>query len=206
MVPDIGQMTVRDFCTALSAKTPTPGGGAVAGVTAAHAASLVAMVVEYSRGKASFAAVEPEVDSLLQSLRTQIDASLAAARADAEAYSELNALWRKPADDPERVAHWAQAVTGAITAPQLIVRLAADLSERCRSLAGQTAKHLDSDLAIAADLAGCAARAAAWNVRVNLPSLDDPDHRIAVQRDLDELLAIVRDNVHSTNRLLEARG
>lgn len=203
---DLGSMTIGDFCQSLAAKTPVPGGGAVAGVTAAHAASLLAMVVAYSRGKASFAAFEADTDAILAVLHRQAIDALDGARADAEAYAALNALWKRPATDPERVARWSTAVTHAIAAPQRIVRLAAHLSERCRLLAGQTAKHLDSDLAIAVDLAGCAARAAAWNVRVNLPSLADSSERVAIQRDLDELLTIVQEDVHAVLRILESRS
>ena len=198
-------MDVRAFCRALASKSPTPGGGAVAGVTAAHAAALIAMVVEYSRGKGSFAAFESETDAILGRLHGHVEQALASARADAEAFAALSSLWRKPAADPERTSRWESAVEAAIAAPDAIVRLAVDLSARCRELAGHTAKHLDSDLAIAADLAGCAARAAAWNVRANLPSIANADRRIAIERDLDERLAIVRDHVASTERLIASR-
>lgn len=203
--PDFAAMSVRGFCDALAAKSATPGGGAVAAVTAAHAASLLAMVVEYSRGKPSFAAHEEEGSAILAALHTSIEACLAAANADARAYAVLNALWKRPATDPDRIARWPQAVHDAIAAPLLIVRLASEIAARCRDLAGHTAKHLDSDLAIAVDLAGCAARAAAWNVRVNLPSVDDPDRRVATERDLDELLTIIAQDVTTSDRLLAAR-
>lgn len=202
---DFSAQSVRGFCDALAAKTATPGGGAVAGVTAAHAASLLAMVVEYSLGKPSFATHEEEGPSILAALRASVGHCLAAANADAAAYGVLNKLWKRPAADPERIAGWSTAVHGAIDAPLLIVRLAAEIAARSRNLAGHTAKHLDSDLAIAADLAGCAARAAAWNVRVNLPNVDDSDRRVAIGRDLDELLAIVAEDIAITDRLLSAR-
>lgn len=204
--PDFGAMSVEGFCKALTAKTATPGGGAVAGITAAHAAALLAMVVEYSFGKSSFAALEEEGPAIRRSLHVSMNACLAAANADARAYAQLNTLWRKPADDPARVAGWVKAVHDAIAAPMLIVRLAGELAARSRELAGQTAKHLDSDLAIAADLAGCAARAAAWNVRVNLPSVAESDERIALGRDLDELLAVIAEDIATAGRVIAARA
>jgi formiminotetrahydrofolate cyclodeaminase len=203
---DLASSSVAAFAQAIAAKTPTPGGGAVAGVTAAHAAALVAMVVRYSLGKRVFQAYETDGPSILASLHTSIDASLAAAHADAAAYGRLNALWKLPADDPTRLAGWAQAVQAAIAAPLLIVRLATEITGRCRMLAGATTKHLDSDLAIAADLAACAARAAAWNVRVNLPSLASADERITIEREVAELLAIARDDAAAVERALAGRG
>ena len=44
-------LTVEEFSDMLAAKTPAPGGGAVAAVTAAHAAALGAMVLEFTIGK-----------------------------------------------------------------------------------------------------------------------------------------------------------
>ncbi len=202
---DFAAQSVRGFCDALAAKTATPGGGAVAGVTAAHAAALLAMVVEYSIGKPSFATHEEEGPAILASLRSSITKCLAAANGDAAAYGVLNRLWKRPAGDPERTAGWSKAVQDAIDAPLLIVRLAAEIAGRSRDLAGHTAKHLDSDLAIAADLSGCAARAAAWNVRVNLPNVSESDRRVAIGRDLDELLAIIAEDIAITDRLLSAR-
>jgi len=137
---DFAAMSVRDFCAALAAKTSAPGGGAVAGVTAAHAASLLAMVVEYSRGKPSFAALESEADAIVASLRIAAEAGLVAAKSDADAYAALSGLWKKPKDDPERIARWTSAVRDAIAAPHLIVELAAELAARCRFLAGRTTK------------------------------------------------------------------
>ena len=49
-------LSVEEFSDMLAAKTPTPGGGAVAAVTASHAAALGAMVLEFTLGKPKFAA------------------------------------------------------------------------------------------------------------------------------------------------------
>ncbi len=203
---DLTALSVAAFAHALAAKTPTPGGGAVAGVTAAHAAGLLAMVIGYSVGKRVFQAFESEGAALLAAARTAVDAALAAANADAAAYGRLNALWKLPPEDPARQAGWDAAVHDAIAAPFLIVRLAAEVAGHCRTLAGHTAKHLDSDLAIAVDLAAAAARAAAWNVRVNLPSVASAEERITLERDLEELLDIVRGDVATVERAVAARG
>lgn len=203
---DFGAMSIHAFCSALAAKAPSPGGGAVAGVTSAHAAALLAMVVEYSRGKPGFAAVESEADALLGALRVTVDASLAAARADAMAYATLNALWKRPKDDPERVAGWADAVRQAIAAPHLIIALAGETAGRAKAVAGACARHLDSDLAIAVDLARCAARAAAWSVRANLPSVADADERARLSGALDDRLKAIDDDIDAVRGAIEARA
>lgn len=203
---DFAAMPIRDFCLALAAKSPAPGGGAVAALTAAQAGALLRMVVAYSRGKKAFAEFEEEAGAIDASLALAVDGALAAARADAEAYAALNALSKLPPEDPGRIAGYPAALRASIAAPWLIVGLAGEIADRCRSLAGRTAKALDSDLAIAADLAAAAARAAAWNVRANLPSLDGEEERLDRRRELDRTMARIDEDVATVGNLLAARG
>jgi hypothetical protein len=55
----IEHMTLDELLERIGSKTPTPGGGAVASIVTALAASLARMVVAYSHGKKKLAAHEP---------------------------------------------------------------------------------------------------------------------------------------------------
>jgi formiminotetrahydrofolate cyclodeaminase len=72
-----------------------------------------------------------------------------------------------------------------------ILRLARDLT-------GKTSAMLASDLAIAAVLAEAGARAAAWNVRINLPLLDDQAVRETFERTMAQTLS---DAAHITREI-----
>ena len=172
-------LTVEEFAGSLAARTPAPGGGAVAAVTAAHAAALGAMVIEFTLGKAKFAEHEAANASTLARLADLRRTALALADRDAEAYGTLNALWKLPKDSPARTAGWDAAVAEAIDAPQAILDAAAEVAAACAGLGPRTNPNLASDLAIALDLARVAARAAAHNVEVNLPSVADEATRTA---------------------------
>lgn len=170
----IGAMSLEEFGAALAARSPVPGGGAVAAVTASHAAALSAMVIEFTRGKPAFAAHDAELARALEranELRTRL---LELAEEDAAAYAALNALWKLPKDSPERAEQWLPCVRAAIDAPQTILDAAAEIARLTAGLKDTTNPALASDLAIALDLARTAARAAAHNVEINLPSLRDP--------------------------------
>ena len=65
------------------------------------------------------------------------------------------------------------AVRAAINAPLAMCRLCRNASELLAGLPGRTNPMLASDLAVAAILLQAACAAAAWNVRINLPSLSD---------------------------------
>jgi formiminotetrahydrofolate cyclodeaminase len=171
----IDEQTIGAFLTSLGAKTPTPGGGAVASLTAAIGAALGRMVVRYSAGKKKLAEHDALHVEALEKLETYGTRALELAEADAEAYGRLNELWKLDRDDERRRREFPDAVRAAIDAPRGVVELSLDLLRLCDRLCGRSSRMLASDLAIAAVLAEAAAASAAWNVRINLPLLDDAD-------------------------------
>jgi formiminotetrahydrofolate cyclodeaminase len=185
-------MSIRELLDAVGAKTPTPGGGAVASITAALGAALAGMVVAYSTGRkklAEHAALHAEASETLADVGRR---ALDLARADAEAYARLNALWKLDEADERRRREFPAAVRDAIDAPARVLRLARDLLDLLGRLDGRTNAMLESDRAIAAILADAAARAAAWNVRINLPLVDDAAEAERIERETADHLAATR--------------
>lgn len=183
----IASQPVGAFLEALGAKVPTPGGGAAAAITGATAAATAAMVVSYSLGKKSLAEHEERNQDAMAQLTRARQMFLQLGDEDAEGYGALNALWGLDKDDPERIKHWNNAVTGAITPPRAMLALALELLRLCEKLVGATSKQLRSDLGVAAVLGEAAARAAAWNVRINIPLLPE-DQQGAQREGVDTML------------------
>lgn len=169
--------SVREFLEAVAGKQPTPGGGAVASVVAALAAALSRMVVNYSAGKRSLAAHDALHQEALLALEELGNRALRLAEDDASAYGRLNSLWKLDKTDPKRIAEFPAAVEQAIAAPHAILHACMETLRLLERLCGKTNAMLASDLAIAAVLADAGARSAAWNVKINLPLLDDDDVR-----------------------------
>ena len=182
---EIGDQRIDAFLDALASKSPTPGGGAVAGLVGAVATALGEMVLAYSVGRASLAEHDELHERAGRTLTTLRARALELSAADARAYGALNALWRLPEDDPIRQRDFPDAVRAAIAAPRAAVECCVEVLDCLTSLRGATNRMLDSDFVIAADLAHAAARAAAWNVRVNVPSLEDEDERTREITQLD---------------------
>ncbi len=190
--PSIDQQPIGDWLEQLAAKAPTPGGGAVAALVGAVASALGSMVVAYTLGKKAFAEVEPElVDAAKRLDKTRL-ILLTLADEDARAYAALNAMMRLPEDDAVRIKGWADAVRDAIDVPRAGVAASASLASLLEGLLGKSNRWLGSDLAIAAELAGAAASAFAWNVRVNLPQLEDTDQRSKLEAEALMLVARAR--------------
>ncbi len=169
----IGQENVEYLLAAIAAKTPTPGGGAVAAITSALAAALGQMVVNYTCSKPSLADHNELHEEALRTLAELQSSALRLADADAEAFAHLSDLWGLPADDARRQAEWNDAVAAAIDAPRQVMGASMGTLRLTERLSGKTVRNLRSDLAITALLAEAGARAAACNVRINIPLLND---------------------------------
>jgi methenyltetrahydrofolate cyclohydrolase len=186
-----------EFLTALAAKTPTPGGGAVAGLTAATAAALASMVVSYSIGKKSLSAHEPALRDHAAALERERAIFLELADADAVAYGRVNALMKLPETDPKRAAELAEATRESVRVPQMLQAACAESLRRFQQLTAIMNRNLRSDLAIAAVLADAASRACVWNISVSCGDLADAAEIKAGADRLAAQCAILRSEVEA---------
>jgi formiminotetrahydrofolate cyclodeaminase len=168
------------FLDQLGSRTPAPGGGAAASIAGATGAALARMVVEYSLGKKALAEHQPALGKARESLLRLAAMFLQLADEDAEAYGLVNELSRLPETDPRRTAEFAAAAAAAVAAPRAVLAACCDLLRLLEALAPITNRHLRSDLAIAAILAEAGARAARWNIVVNLPLIGDEGGRVEI--------------------------
>src|SRR6187551_2880116 len=88
--------TIDAFLTAAAAKQPTPGGGSIAALTGALAASMGEMVLNYSVGKKSLAAHEPAMREALAEFTRARRLLLALMVEDQVAYEALTAARKLP--------------------------------------------------------------------------------------------------------------
>lgn len=180
---------IEPFLQAVAAKTPTPGGGAVASATGALGAALASMVIAYSVGKKSLEPHRSALEAAAATLEGARRLLLNLAAADMEAYALLNELQKLPEADTRRATQWAPAVAASIQSPMSVIAVATDLLRLFERLGPISNRFLRSDLAIAAVLAEACARAGAWNVRINLPLLTDVNERGRVHSEMERLLA-----------------
>ncbi len=197
---DIKTFPFGQFLDAIAAKTPAPGGGAVASAVGALAAALASMVVAYSLAKKNLAAHQPALERAAKSLERARGLLLELAQEDAAAYAQVNELQRLPDSDERRRREFPVAAAAAVQAPRATLGACCDLLRLCESLGASTNRMLRSDLAIAAVLAEAGARAAWWNVSVNLTLLPDGPERQRIEdecRGLLEQAAVRRAAVES---------
>jgi len=173
--PPLAELTVRDLTERLASRAPVPGGGSASALAGALGAALVEMVCELTVGKPEYEEVDPvarQIGAAAGELRGSL---LAAAEEDATAYLAVVAARRLPRDgDEQRAARKAaigEASVAATEVPLRVARLAAKVLDLAASIASIGNRNAVSDAGAAALLAAAAARGAALNVRINLPSL-----------------------------------
>ena len=112
---------INMFLEGLASDAPVPGGGGACGLVGATAAALGSMVLSLTTGKKSYAAVQPEVDQLIQKMAKQRIALLNAIDKDAEAFRPLSEAYSMPRETPEEIerrdAVMAKALIDAANAP-----------------------------------------------------------------------------------------
>jgi formiminotetrahydrofolate cyclodeaminase len=173
--PSLAELTVRDLAERLASRAPVPGGGSASALAGALGAALVEMVCELTVGKPEYEDVDPVARQIGAAAGELRGSMLAAAEEDAAAYLDVVAARRLPRhSDEERAARKAaigEASVAATEVPLRVARLAAEVLDLAASIASIGNRNAVSDAGAAALLAAAAARGAALNVRINLPSL-----------------------------------
>lgn len=167
------KLTLEEFLARLAAREPTPGGGAVAALVGALAASLGRMVAAYTLGNEKFAANEPEVRAINKRLDRAGQMLCRLIDEDAAAYGVLSEAFKLDRSDPDRKQRIAGAAGLAGSVPLETAALAARIRRDLKALCEIGNPMLRSDAEAAMQLARAAAQAAAENVRANLSLMSE---------------------------------
>lgn len=185
-------LTVGQFIERLSSAEPVPGGGAASALAGALGASLVAMVAALSTGRPRYAAHEATLTRCGDVGRSLGSDFLRLADRDAEAYAGYATALKLPRETEAQQAARKTAIQAAARAaseaPWECVKACGALITAAEALAGRSNVNAASDVLVAALLAEAAARGAAENVRINLPSTGDEAYNEAMSYKLDEAL------------------
>ncbi|MBA2381766.1 MAG: cyclodeaminase/cyclohydrolase family protein [Chloroflexi bacterium] len=202
------ELTLGQFVDAVASAAPVPGGGSASAVAASIGAALVTMVAALSEGRpkyAAHAALHEQSQTAGHRLAAQL---LELADEDAEAYAQFAAAMKMPKDaDDEGKARKAALTTAARRAaevPLRTVEACLEVVATAENLVGRSNINASSDLDVATLLAEAAARGAAANVLINLPSVDDDSYSgeatarvMALLASVEEIVATVHAGVRS---------
>jgi len=176
----------QPFLDVVREPTATPGGGSVAALVAALAASLGQMVAGLSRKKKSQAAHVEQLSAFVAEMQTSARVLTEAIDRDAASYEAVLAASRLPKETAEdqrrREEAIQQATKRAADVPLEVAEAAAEVYERLGQLEPIIAASMISDLRVGRLMAAAAARGAIENVAINLESITDADFVAATKK------------------------
>lgn len=190
------EQRVIDFVAATASKEPTPGGGAIAALTAATGAALAEMVANLTFGKKGYEAVQTEMEELQAKAEAIRERMLELSQADADVFNIfMNTLGLPKNTDEEKAARTAaiqQAYKDAAMVPFEIGELANQIFDLAELASRKGNQNLITDGIIAAINARAAVKSAFLNVRINLSGIKDESFvaeltskMYAIEKDLD---------------------
>ena len=190
------EQRVIDFVAATASKEPTPGGGAIAALTAATGAALAEMVANLTFGKKGYEAVQTEMEELQAKAEAIRERMLELSQADADVFNIfMNALGLPKNTDEEKTVRTAaiqQAYKDAAMVPFEIGELANQIFDLAELASRKGNQNLITDGIIAAINARAAVKSAFLNVRINLSGIKDESFvaeltskMYAIEKDLD---------------------
>ena len=191
------EQRVIDFVAATASKEPTPGGGAIAALTAATGAALAEMVANLTFGKKGYEEVQTEMEELQAKAKAIRERMLELSQADADVFNIfMHALGLPKNTDEEKAERTAaiqQAYKDAAMVPFEIGELAYQIFDLAELASCKGNQNLITDGIIAAINARAAVKSAFLNVRINLSGIKDESFVAeliskmhAIEKDLDD--------------------
>jgi methenyltetrahydrofolate cyclohydrolase len=173
------EQPLQDYLDELASSQPTPGGGSAAALSGAMAAALASMVMRLTSGKADYASVQQEIETLLQhtdKLRLRFQQLM---QEDIEAYGRLSACFKMPRETLEereaRTKAIQERLAEAALVPLEVAECAAELMQYCKRIAEIGNRNVLSDVATGAMLVVGAGEGASWMVRTNVRAMKDQE-------------------------------
>ncbi len=198
----------HDFVDEVSRDTPAPGGGSVAALAGALAGALAAMVANLSVGKPEFDDRYERLCSIAERAQAVKDALVRAVDEDTRAFDKVIEAMRMPKDTEAERAERAKAMEegykAATRVPLDTVRRCRDALALCREMAEMADPEMVSDVGTGAHMALAGARAAAYNVRINLRHIGDEEFAARTRDEAERLLAESAELARAVTEAVEA--
>jgi methenyltetrahydrofolate cyclohydrolase len=202
-------LSIDEFLAELGADSPAPGGGSAAALAGAAAAALCAMVCRLTLARESYRDSWPamrdtlaEAERLAARLRDLI-------QEDADAYLSVVAARTLPRGTPEEKAARAAAVQAATVRSAEVPLETLDRLGACARIVELAVSKGNPSCITDAGTAGALVRAggasAAYNVRVNLPSITDEELKGTIEARTRETLAEINAAAERIAREVENR-
>ena len=169
--------SVTEYLERTASGEPVPGGGSIAALSAAAAASLTEMVANLTIGKKGYTSVQAEMRDIASTTSKLRDKLIGDIDNDPQAYQQVLAAFQLPKNTETEKHHRANAIQDGFKNAALIPMGVAEDGFKIMDLAKMVIekgnKNAVTDGAVAVMAARTAVMAALYNVKINLTAIKD---------------------------------
>lgn len=173
----LADLSIKEFLAKTASNSPVPGGGSIAALSAAIAASLSEMVAHLTIGKKGYEALEEEMQGIAKDALQYRERLIRYIDKDSNAYNDVMAAFKLPKGTEQernnREGAIQEALINATLVPLDVARDAFKIIELAGKVVKQGNKNAVTDAAVAVMMARTAALSALYNVKINLASIKD---------------------------------
>jgi len=185
-------LNLREFANELSIDSPAPGGGSTAALSGALSASLSSMVSNLTTGKKDYEDVQKDVIKIAMTAQVLKDEFLRAVDLDTLAFNKVMEAMKMAKKTNEQKKERDKAIEEASKEATLVPLGVLEKSIEALKLAKEIAlkgnKNSLSDAGVAGLAAQAAAEGAYYNVKINLPGLEDARFKSKIKKQATTLV------------------
>ncbi len=205
----LANLRITEFCDLLSTDAPAPGGGSVAALCVSMSGALSAMVSNLTIDKKGYEDVQREAHEYAALGQAIKEDSIHCIDVDTDAFYTMMDAMRLPKKTDEEIAYRNEQIEkstqGAINAPLQTLRIslrALELAEKVAKIGNLNAL---SDAGVAALTALAAAKAANFNILINIAGVTDKEFEKNTLAEAKKLIARCEEIAAKVEKDVESR-
>ena len=187
----LADLSIKEFLAKTASGSPVPGGGSIAALSAAIAASLSEMVANLTIGKKGYEEKEKQMKVIKKAAADYKNKLIKDIDRDSDAYNDVLAAFRLPKDYEQEKNIRKHAIQDAFKKASLVPLDVAKNAFKIIELSEKVVKHGNknavTDGAVAVMMARTAALSALYNVKINLASIKDKGFVERIRKDVTGL-------------------
>ncbi|MBC8460741.1 MAG: cyclodeaminase/cyclohydrolase family protein, partial [Deltaproteobacteria bacterium] len=184
-------LSIKEFLAKTASNSPVPGGGSIAALSAAVAASLSEMVARLTIGKDGYDAFEEDMKKIAKDAADYRNKLIKDIDRDSNAYNNVIASFKLPKATEQEQKNRKRAIQEALKSASLVPLEVAKDAFKIIELAEKVVKYGNenavTDGAVAVMMARTAVLSALYNVKINLVSIKDKDFIEKVRKEIKHM-------------------
>jgi len=190
-------LSIKEFLVKTASNSPVPGGGSIAALSAAVAASLSEMVARLTIGKDGYDAFEEDMKKIAKDAADYRNKLIKDIDRDSNAYNNVIASFKLPKATEQEQKNRKRAIQEALKNASLVPLDVAKDAFKIIELAEKVVKYGNesavTDAAVAVMMARTAVLSALYNVKINLISIKDLDFIEKVKKEIKHMESEIID-------------